>query len=150
MPVGIALIIVTLCAPVWAADPFLGEWKMVPSRSDYNGRPMPESGVVRFEAEVDGLRHTIEWIEAEGQGVRNTFRAKFDGKDYPALRSGQTVARKRLDANSFEAVFKKDGKVSNRDRWAVSADGRTLTFTSVGVDLNTRQPFKTTTVFERQ
>jgi hypothetical protein len=149
MPFAMVMMLVMLCAPASAADPFVGEWKMNPAKSEYSGRSMPESGTVRFEPEVDGLRHTIEWADAEGQGVRNTFRAKFDGKEYPALRSGQTVSRKRLDANTFEATFKKDGKLTNRDRWAISADGRTLTFTSAGVDSSTGKPFKTTTIFER-
>jgi hypothetical protein len=148
---GIAVIILAaLAAPVWPADPFVGEWKLNPAKSEYNGRSMPESGMVRFEPEADGLRHIIEWVDAEGRGVRNTFRAKFDGKDYPALGSGQTVSRKRLDSNTLEAVFKKDGKVANRDRWVVSADGKTLSFTSVGVDSATRKPYTTMTIFERQ
>jgi hypothetical protein len=150
MSVAILIFVIALCAPAWPSDPFVGEWKMNPAKSEYNGKPMPESGIVRFENEVDGLRHTIELIEADGQGVRNTFRAKFDGKDYPALKSGQTVSRKRVDSNTFEATFKKDGKVTNRDRWAVSGDGRTITFTSTGVDSTTRKAFKTTTIFERQ
>jgi hypothetical protein len=150
MPVATMLMLVALCGLAPAADPFIGEWKMIPPRSEYSGRPMPESGTVRFEAEADGLRHTIEWLYAEGRGVRNTFRAKFDGKEYPALGSGQTVSRKRLDTGTFEATFKKDGKVANRDRWAISADGTTLTFTSAGVDSSTRKVFRTTTIFERQ
>lgn len=149
MAVAVFILFVALCAPAWPSDPFIGEWKMNPAKSDYNGKPMPESGIVRFEPEVDGLRHTIEFVEAGGQGVRNTFRAKFDGKDYPALKSGQTVSRKRIDPNTFEATFKKDGKVTNRDRWAISGDGRTITLTSAGVD-PTGKPFKTTTIFERQ
>src|SRR3712207_1722866 len=118
-----------LSALAFAGEPFLGEWKMNPERCDYKGRPMPDSGVVRFESELDALRHTIEWVNADGTGARNTFRAKFDGKEYPALASGQTVSRKRLDQNTFEAIFKKNGRVTNRDRWSVSVDGKTLTFT---------------------
>lgn len=150
MAVAILTLLVALCTPALPADPFIGEWKMNPAKSEYNGKPIPDSGIVRFEPEVDGLRHTIELVEADGQGVRNTFRAKFDGKDYPALKSGQTVSRKRVDPNTFEATFKKDGKVTNRDRWAVSGDGKTITVTSTGVDASTRKAFKTTTVFERQ
>ena len=146
---AIVILLFVLCGLASSADPFIGEWKMNPAKSEYNGRSMPASGIVRFEPEVDGLRHTIEWIDAEGRGVRNTFRAKFDGKDYPALGSGQTVSRKRLDSNAFEATFKKNGKVANRDRWQVSTDGKTLAFTSAGVE-STGKAYKTTTIFERQ
>jgi hypothetical protein len=150
MPFALAMMLVILCRPASAADPFVGEWKMIPAKSEYNGRAKPETGTVRFEPEVDGLRHTIEWVDADGQGVRNTFRAKFDGKEYPALKSGQTVSRKRLDVNTFEATFKKNGKMTSRDRWAISADGRTLTLTSAGVDSSTGKAFQTMTIFERQ
>jgi hypothetical protein len=150
MALAIVMMLVVLSAPASAGDPFIGEWKMNPSKSEFNGRSVPESGMVRFESEVDGLRHTIEWADAEGRGVRNTFRAKFDGKDYPALSSGQTVSRKRLAPNTFEAIFKKNGKLANRDRWEVSADGRTLILTSAGVDATTGKPYKMTAIFERQ
>jgi hypothetical protein len=150
MPLVVVLMLVTLCTPAFSADPFIGEWKMDLAKSQYTGKSTPESGVVRFEAEPDGLRHTLEWVNADGGGARNTFRAKFDGKEYPALGSGQTVSRKRLNANAFEATFKKNGKVTNRDRWAVSADGKTLTLTSEGVDSSTGKPFKIAAVFDRR
>jgi hypothetical protein len=150
VPLVFVLMLVALRGVASAADPFVGEWKMNPARSEYNGRSLPESGIVRFEPEADGLRHTIEWVNADERGVRNTFRAKFDGKEYPALGSGQTVSRKRIDSNTFDAIFKRNGKVANRDRWAVSADGRTLTFTSDGIDSSTGKPFKIMAIFERQ
>ena len=150
MPLATVVMFFAVSAAASAADPFIGEWNMVPAKSEYNGRAMPESGTVRFEPEADGLRHEIELVDPDGRGVRNTSRAKFDGKEYPALKSGQTVSRKRLDSNTFEATFKTDGMVTIRDRWSVSADGRTLTFISAGVDSTTSKAFRTITIFERQ
>jgi hypothetical protein len=132
-----------------AADPFLGEWKMNPEKSQFNGRPLPQSSIARFEPDVEGMRYTVETVDADGKGVRNTYRAKFDGKDYPALSAGRTVSRKRIDQNTFEATYKKDGKLTNRDRWAISPDGKTIVVTTTGVDASTKKPYTTSTVYER-
>jgi hypothetical protein len=111
---------------------------------------MPQSSIARFESEGDGMRYTIEAVEPDGRTTRNTFRAKFDGKEYPALSAGRTVSRKRIDQNTFEATFKKDGKLTNRDRWTMSADGKTIVMTTSGVDSTTGKPYTTSTVYERQ
>jgi hypothetical protein len=56
---------------------------------------------------------------------------------------------KRLDDNSYENVWKKGGKVTITAKAVVSADGKTLTITQTGTDVQGRA-VNTTSVFDRQ
>jgi hypothetical protein len=56
-----------------------------------------------------------------------SYTAKFDGKDYPVKGDPGTdmVSVKRIDANTFEETFKKNGKVVSVNHIAIAADGKT-------------------------
>jgi|SRR5579871_730254 len=73
---------------------------------------------------------TDEVSVTNGGGV--SYTAKFDGKDYPLKGdlASDTVAVKRVDANTIEETTKKAGKVVVISRLTVSADGRLITVVS--------------------
>jgi hypothetical protein len=60
-----------------------------------------------------------------------------------------TVSGKRINANSFTATFKKNGKVVATTKSVVSKDGTTTTITSKGVDANGK-PRNVVQVYDRQ
>jgi hypothetical protein len=59
------------------------------------------------------------------------WTAKFDGKDYPLLGhtdiDADTIAIKRIDANTSTEVFKKAGREIMSTRVVLSKNGKTLT-----------------------
>lgn len=62
---------------------------------------------------------------------RESYEAKFDGKDYPVgkdLRS--TVSLALIDKNTFEETDKRDGKILTVSRMTVSKDGTIMTIES--------------------
>ena len=62
-------------------------------------------------------------------GTGLSYRAKFDGKDYPVAgdaAGGQTVSLKRHGDRSFTETYKRGGKVVEIDRVSVGSDGKTL------------------------
>jgi hypothetical protein len=65
---------------------------------------------------------------------------KLDGKDYtpkgPMVAKGITVSGQKVDDKTMELTYKLNGKTNETDRWALSADGKTLTNTVTypGVD----------------
>ncbi len=73
-----------------------------------------------YEATADGLRMS----NPQGEN----YDAKFDGKDYPINGDpGQTmVALKKVDANTIEATYKRNGKVVGISHMSVSSDGKTI------------------------
>ena len=76
--------------------------------------------------------------EGDGYSLKNpaymsTTDFKLDGKDYtpkgPQTPKGMTVSGKAGDAHKMELTYKLNGKVTETDRWELSADGKTLTNT---------------------
>jgi len=87
-----------------------------------------------------GLPTVIEMAKWEGNGysMKNpTYQGrtdfKLDGKEYtpkgPRVAKGTTVSGKAIDAHTMELTYKLKGKMTETDRWELSADGKTLTDT---------------------
>ncbi len=72
-------------------------------------------------------------IEADGNdGVRFSgdfsYTARFDGKEYDLKNSvNDTVTLQLVDAHTVDAIYRRDNKVTQKDRWVVSADGQQMT-----------------------
>jgi hypothetical protein len=94
-------------------------------------------------------------IEADGnEGVRFSgdfsYTARFDGKEYNLKNSNNdTVSLQLVDAHTVDAVYRRDDKVAQKDRWVVSADEQQMTLTTTGT-LETGQQVKETLVFRKQ
>jgi hypothetical protein len=60
------------------------------------------------------------------------YSAKFDGKDYPFHGDPGTtsVVLKRIDANTFEETYKRNGEVTGSSRMTISPDGKSLSMVS--------------------
>jgi hypothetical protein len=114
----------------------IGEWTVNRSKSE-----MLTATPLKFEAEgADGVR--MSW------GF--SYSAKFDGKDYPLQNSrDDTVMLRQIDAHTVEAIYKRAGKIADRDRWVVFPDGKRLTLTADGT-LRSGTHIHTEEVFEKQ
>jgi len=79
------------------------------------------ASTVTYKDTVDGMTLVL------GSGL--SYRAKFDGKDYPVAgdaAGGQTVSLKRHGDRSLAETYKRGGKVVEVDRVTVGSDGKTL------------------------
>lgn len=94
-----------------AEDPFLGKWKVNPSRSKLTDE-------VKVEA-VGENKYAITF----GPGAVDTVIA--DGTDQPALQ-GTTLSVTVEGPNNWKVVRKKDGQRVVLALWTLSADGKTL------------------------
>jgi hypothetical protein len=54
-----------------------------------------------------------------------------------------------VDAHTVDAIYRRDDKVAQKDRWVVSADGQQMTLTTTGT-LETGQQVKENLVFRKQ
>jgi hypothetical protein len=96
----------------------------------------------------------MEGILADGSHVAYSYTESFDGKDNPISGTGvpsdaDTIAVRRINANTTEAILKKAGKVVGINRSVVSKDGKVMTWTSKGTDAN-GQPTTRVTVWDKQ
>jgi hypothetical protein len=136
---------------VLAADNWMGTWKLNVEKSKYSPGPAPKSLTLKYEASQGGIRHTSDGLNAEGKATHSAFSSKYDGKDVPyeGNPNADTAAPKKTDDNSFENVWKKDGKVTATLKAAVSKDGKTLTVSQTGKNAK-GETVNNTAVFEKQ
>ncbi len=86
-------------------------------------------------------------IHFSGDG---SFTGSLDGKPYDLQNSrNDTVQQALADPRTVDATYRRDNQVTQKDRWVVSADGRTLTLTSRGT-LETGQHVSETLSFQKQ
>jgi hypothetical protein len=97
---------------LWAADdPFVGKWKVNPSKSKLYDE-------IKVEA-AGANKYTFTF----GPGQVDTVVA--DGSDQPAL-SGTTFSITVKGPNNWEVVRKLKGRTLLKAQWTLSEDGRTL------------------------
>jgi hypothetical protein len=123
------------------ADPFVGTWKLDLARSKYLGAG-PKSSTTIIEAVGQGLRATVERIDAHGNAVKVNYGVFFlDGKSYPILGvpAYDAASFKLVNDRTIEITRTKGGKVVQTAIRVVSVDGKTSTLSTTGVDANGRQ-----------
>ena len=99
-----------------AADSFFGKWRFVPAKSELGG------------ATLTIARSGDEYQHRDDSGKTYTF--KMDGKRC-TNQYGHEALWKPSDGNTWEVTYHSEGKVIGRQRFTVSADGKTLTDASV-------------------
>jgi hypothetical protein len=104
------VVVVSAVSTFAAENPWIGSWKLDPSKSHYSGYKIAysklESGLYRFRG--CWLRLWHGW-----KGIQGFWRL-----DHLSNTSGD---------NSWRSVWKEDGKVVSDDHNEISADGKTLT-----------------------
>src|SRR5215470_10713980 len=97
-----------------ANDPFVGEWKLNPSKSkiDLTDQMKVES--------VTANKYAFDF----GGGTAETIDA--DGTDQPGI-AGTTLSVTIEAPDSWKVVRKKDGRILLTANWKLSADAKTLT-----------------------
>lgn len=134
-----------------AADNWLGTWKLNVEKSKFSPGPAPKSLTLKFEAAEGGLRLSSDGVNAQGNPTKGGYASKFDGTETPfeGNPDAETAAPKRIDANTYENIWKKAGKVTVTTKGVVSKDGKTLTITQAGKNAK-GETVSTTAVYDRQ
>lgn len=149
---AVAVLAVTALAAEQAKDPFVGTWRLNVAKSKYSPGPAPKSITSTYEAAGQGYKVTVNNEPASGPAQQYSYTSTLDGKDTPVTGNNpnaDTIAVKRIDANTLELVNKKAGKVTTTQRNVVSADGKTRTVTTTGTDAQ-GQKVNNVAVFEKQ
>jgi hypothetical protein len=135
-----------------AADPQIGSWTLNLAKSTFSPGPAPKSGTTKIEAAGAGAKVIVDQAMADGTMRHWEFTANYDGKDSPVTGNNpdaDMVARTRVNANTVATVAKKGGKVTTSQTSAVSADGKTRTVTTKGVNA-VGQTVNNVSVYDRQ
>ena len=118
-------------AALAGANPLVGTWHLNLVKSKLRASPAPKSVVVKVEPKGSGISVALSVVNADGTKGQLGYTANYDGKDYPIAGSRlfSTIALKRLDDHTDEAIFKKRGKLVQISKRVVSNGGKTLTIT---------------------
>jgi hypothetical protein len=150
-----ALCLVTALAPVAGAqeEPRVGKWELNLAKSSFSPGPPPQKQTLTFQAAGPQWMALLQGIDASGKPINpdmNNLAITFDGRDHPtATVDYETTAWKRIDANKYEVIRKKAGKVVLTSINVVSKDGRTMTITTKGVNA-AGQSINNVRVYEKQ
>jgi hypothetical protein len=133
-------------------DPFTGTWVLNVAKSKYSPGPAPKSATTVIEASGTGYTFTVKQTPATGAAQEWSFTTNLDGK--PAKMTGNnpnadSVTYKRIDPATLESVSSRNGKETTRQRVVVSADGKTRTVTTTGVD-GAGQKINNVAVYEKK
>lgn len=120
---------------VWAADPFVGTWKLNPERSKLMAGQRAEASTMICEVAEGGYRFT------SSNPSIPTAVYRLDGKTYPAPKNARFAqglganewSSRRLSANAIEATYFRTREPVGTIRREVSSDGRTFTSTHDGI-----------------
>jgi hypothetical protein len=131
------------------SDPLVGDWKLNAAKSKGT---LFKSGSTKIEAAGDGVKFTVDLVDAEGAKSHWAFSANYDGKDNPVTGSnpfGDTVALTRVDPRTTQITVQQGGKVTATQTIVVSADGKTRTTTTKGTTTK-GQAIDSVSVYEKQ
>ena len=136
------------------SNPAIGTWKLNLAKSKYSPGPPPKSQTTKIEAAGNGVKNTNDGIDGNGNPITYGYTTNYDGKDSPITGAGSpngadSIAVKRVDANTTTSTLKKAGKVVLTTRTVYSTDGKLRTITSKGTN-ESGQPTNNVTVYDRQ
>ena len=146
----IASTVLALSLSLLAAEsPFSGTWALNIGKSKMTP-PHPKGETVHVDADENGIKVTDDITDNNGQPVKVSYEAKFDGKDYPATSPDfDSVAFQRVNTHTLKAKSKKAGKAVAEYTIVVSGDGQTTTvkYSEIGPD---GKPIKGSAVYDKQ
>ena len=133
------------------SDPLLGTWQLNLAKSKYSPGPPPMSQTVTIQADGQNHKLTLAGTDATGKSTSSTINRVYDGMPHPSPGNAgyDAEAATRTDPHTIIIIRTKGGKLVETDVMSVSADGKTRTFTTVGIDANGR-PVNNMTVSDKQ
>ena len=154
--VGMIVVVAVLATSAWigaqSPDPFVGTWTLNVAKSKYNPGPVPKAQTTTYEAAGKGYKVSVRSTPVSGAMQEWSYTTNLDGSEAKITGNNpnaDATAVKRIDVNTLEVVNKKNGKETTRQRNVASADGKTRTITTTGVD-GAGQKVNNVAVFEKK
>jgi hypothetical protein len=119
----------------FAQNPNMGTWKLNEAKSKIPAGMMKNTTVI-YAAAGDSVKVTTDGTTGDGSPLHTEWTGMFDGKDYPLTgdASADTRAYTKVDDHHMSLENKKGGKVVTSGKIAISADGKSRTLTTSGMN----------------
>lgn len=148
-----AVMVLTLSVSAFAADPFVGTWKLNEKESKTSSGQTPTGRITTYESIPNGLRFSIQ-----GEDGKPADQAEFvfDGKAHattssPLVRGtgADTAVYVRPSSHEIKGSLKRQGNEVATTNRRVSDDGKVLTSTADGVNIK-GEKFRNVLVYDKQ
>ena len=156
-PLRNAFLVAIVCVPLTSAaqtpTSWFGTWTLNVARSTYDPGPPPyKRATYTIEPRgTDGMKVIYDMVHPRGGTTHLEWQGRIDGKDYPlqGIDAFVTYAYTQVSPGVYETIVKMGGRVAAKSTVTVSADGKTMTTTTKGVD-SSGKPVTTITVYEKR
>jgi hypothetical protein len=115
-------------------DPFVGTWKLNTAKST----PARKSETRIVESSPTGMKVSVDRTNADGSNQQFSYTANLDGKAYPitgtAPYGADSIGVTLTTSNALTFTLWRGGKQIGKGTLLVSADGKTATLKSKGVN----------------
>src|ERR1700681_4115886 len=118
-----------------AASPFSGKWKMNQQKSKYTKGDTPKDETMTVSDQGDQLQVTIIGTDDDGTPIAISYIIPVSGGAGQMQPGGSYngVSAKRVNDNTRDTVYAKNGNDLTAEHMVVSTDGKTITVTVKGV-----------------
>jgi len=120
---------------LFAADPFVGTWKVNPAKSKFKTGAAPKEQTVTISESGSDLDIAVKGTAADGTSISTHYTIPASGGTGKVIESPyEAVSGKRMSANDRETSYSKGGKVVYTTHAKLAKDGKTLTVQSKGTN----------------
>ena len=155
MKVKAILFALALCLAATAVvsaktSPHMGTWNINLKRSHFAKGAAKNTKVV-YEAAGDDIKVTVDGVDGAGAATHNEWTGKFDGNFFPVTGDPTSDERsyKVVNWRTLKLTGRKDSKVTINGTIMVSANGKTRTVTTSGLDAKGKR-FRTVAVYDKE
>jgi hypothetical protein len=142
--------LLVIATPLFAADPFVGTWKLDPAKSRYTAGAVAKDVTLIIEEQGDNYQVTATGTYQDGSPISVKYTIPKSGGAGTAQEAPfDAVTSKRVSAHVRENRYTKNGKQTLTRRIVVSQDGKILRITVKGTDAQGK-PVAGMDVFEKQ
>ena len=131
----------------------IGTWELNLEKSTFSPGPAPRQQTLTFQEKGPQWMALIQGTDASGKPINvdaNNLMITFDGRDHPTPTSDyETTAWKAVDDYKYLVTRKRAGKVVMTSTNILSADGKTMTITTIGQNA-TGQPIHNVRVYDKR
>jgi hypothetical protein len=148
------VVLLGLAGSLWAADPFVGTWKLNVEKSSFPPGEVPEKEetVVIAEEGIHGVV-SVTGVAGDGKPISRKYTYPFNGgfvtNIAPKPKPDLSEIRKRIDDRTMQQTTNRNGKVVITTRFVLSKDGKMITVRRTGQNRN-GQNFEFVGLYERQ
>ncbi len=146
---ALGMIAVAVSLSAFAADPYVGTWKINIEKSMLSDPTRWKGTVVIMESIPNGFRNIFEQPMPDDQ-IRRTSSVLSYAKDNPVEGNPQdTKTTERIDSHYLRVTFKTNGKKTSVLESTVSPDGKTITDIHKGTG-RSGKPLDEVRVYDKQ